>query len=159
MSVCSKYVWFSKLSYPLNPWDFGEQTFYIVVPELATILKKDPWRFLSFQLKIHLRRPRGGQLDREKRRRKFSRTGERALGMLRLTNKFHGSFECSLTGNKKKILCPIGGQHRLSCCSSDLLIRRSLPVNSTVCRTCLARTRELSSRRVFSENTENKEIP
>ena len=107
-------------------------------PDLASISKKDPWSFLSFQSNIHLRRPGGGQLGREKRRRKFSRTGERALGMLRLTNKFHDSFEYSLTG-----------QHSLSCCSSDLLIRRSLTVNSTVCRTCLPRTRELSSRRVF----------
>ena len=32
----------------------------------------------------------------------------------------------------------------------DLLIRRSLPANSTVCRTCLAPAGELSWRRVFS---------
>ena len=35
-----------------------------------------------------------GRVRREKRRRKFSRTGERAPGMLLLTNQFHDSFEC-----------------------------------------------------------------
>ena len=122
----------------------------------ADVLHCSPWIWQLSKFSVE-NTYRGGQLGREKRRRKFSRTGERALGMLRLTNKFHDSFECSLTGHKKK-WGPIGGQHSLSCCSSDLLIRRSLPVNSTVCRTCLARAREPSSRRVFSENTENKEI-
>ena len=45
----------------------------------------------------------GGQSGRDKRRPKFSRTGERDPGMLLLTNQFHDSFEyLSLT---------IGGQH------------------------------------------------
>ena len=47
-------------------------------------------------------RPRGGYLDQEKQRRKFSITGERAPGMLLLANQFHDSFEClSVLGHKK----------------------------------------------------------
>ena len=41
---------------------------------------------------MHTRRPRGGQLGREELRRKFSRTVERAPGMLLLKNQFHDSF-------------------------------------------------------------------
>ena len=43
--------------------------------------------------RYHPRGPRGGKLGLEKLRQKFSRTGERAPGMLVLTNQFHGSFE------------------------------------------------------------------
>ena len=51
--------------------------------------------------KPHPRRPSAGQRGAEKRRRKFSRTGE-INGMLLLTNQFHDSFEClSLIGHKK----------------------------------------------------------
>ena len=42
----------------------------------------------------HPRKPRGGQLGQEKRRRKFSRTGERTPEMLFLKNQFHDLFEC-----------------------------------------------------------------
>ena len=48
-------------------------------------------------------------------------------------------------------LCPIGGQH-LSRCFRDPLIRRSLPANSAVRRTHLARAGKLSPRWVFSES-------
>ena len=49
----------------------------------------------------HPRRPRGGQSGRDKRRRKFSKTGERAPGVLLLKNQFHDSIEClSLIGLK-----------------------------------------------------------
>ena len=76
-----------------------------------------------------------------KRWLKFSRTDERGPGMLLLTNQFHKSFEClSLIWAQKyyTFSFPIGGQD-LSCCFHDLLIQRSLPVNSTVTHTCLAR--------------------
>ena len=43
--------------------------------------------------KTHPWRPSGGQPGAEKRRRKFSRTGEITPGMLLLTNQFHDSFE------------------------------------------------------------------
>ena len=71
-------------------------------------------------------------LSREKkRRRKFSTTGERAPGMVLLTNQFHDSFEClSLIGHKKYICCPIGGQN-LSRCFHHLLMRWSSAANST----------------------------
>ena len=101
----------------------------------------------------HPQRPRGGQLGQEKRQ--VSRTGERAHGMLLLTNQFHDSSErLSVTGHKN-----IGGQH-LSRCFHDLLIRRSLPANVTVRSTCdstlLAHVVQLSSRRAFSENEPSK---
>ena len=56
------------------------------------------------------RRPSKGQSGGEKRRRKFSRTGEitpgkYSPGLLLLTNQFHDSFEClSLIGHKN-IFC------------------------------------------------------
>ena len=106
---------------------------------------------------VHPRRPRGSQLGQEKRRRKFLRTGRRASGVLLLKEQFlkeqlRGLCEClSVTGHKKIIMCPVRGQH-LSRCFRDLLIRRGSPANSTVRRTCLALTGQLSSRRVFSEN-------
>ena len=54
-------------------------------------------------LEEHPRRPRGGQSGRDKRRRKFPKTGERAPGMLLLTNQFHNSVEClSLIGHKNR---------------------------------------------------------
>ena len=43
---------------------------------------------------IHVRRPRGGQLGRSKRRRKFLRTGKRAPGRLLLTKQFYDSCGC-----------------------------------------------------------------
>ena len=43
-------------------------------------------------IKFHSLRPRGGQ---ENGGESFSRTGERAPGMLLLTKQFHDSFECS----------------------------------------------------------------
>ena len=46
-------------------------------------------------LSFNPRKPRGGQLGREKRRRKVSRTNERDPGMLPFTNPFHDLFECS----------------------------------------------------------------
>ena len=49
-----------------------------------------------------------------------------------------------MISHKKIILCPTRGQH-LSCCCRNLLIRRRLPPNSTVHRTCFALARELSS--------------
>ena len=98
---------------------------------------------------------RGGQLGQEKRQWKFPRTGERARGMLLLTNQFHDSSEClSVIGHKN-----IGDQH-LSRCFHDLLIRRSLPANLTVCCTCdsslLPHAVQPSSRRAFSENEPSK---
>ena len=57
----------------------------------------------------HPRRLRGGQSGRDKRRRKFTRTGERTHGMLLLKNQFHYSLEClSLI----VFLCPIGSQKK-----------------------------------------------
>ena len=54
-------------------------------------------------LQEHPRGPRGGQSGRDKRRRKFSRTGERAPGVLLLKNQFHDSIEClSLIGLKNR---------------------------------------------------------
>ena len=95
----------------------------------------------------HSRRPRGGQSGGDKRQRKFSRKGDRTPGILLLTNQFQDSLECfSLIGRKT-----IEGQH-LSRCFRDLLIRRSLPVNSTVFpspNTKQKEQQELSSRRVF----------
>ena len=49
------------------------------------------------------RRPMGGLLGQEKRRRKFSRT--RALGILLLTNQFHDLFECLSVTEHKKQFC------------------------------------------------------
>ena len=93
----------------------------------------------------HSRRPRGGQSGGDKRRRKFSRTGERTPGILLLMNQFQDSLEClSLIGHKT-----IEGQH-LSRCFRDLLIRRSLPANSTVFPSPKQKEQqELSSRRVL----------
>ena len=86
----------------------------------------------------HPLRRRGGQFGHEKRQRTFSRTGRRAAGMLLVANQFHDLFECLFVCDwaQKKF--------------RDLLIRMSLPANSTVCRTCLAPAGELSSRRVFN---------
>ena len=55
--------------------------------------------------KPHPRRPSGGQRGAEKRRQKFSRTGEISPGMLLLTNQFHDSFECLPLIGHKKICC------------------------------------------------------
>ena len=79
-------------------------------------------RIRCYQHFYHPRRPRGGQLGQEKRRRrrKFSRAGERAPGMLLLTDQFHNSFELSISGR------------HLSDYLRDLLIPRSLPASSTV---------------------------
>ena len=53
----------------------------------------------------HPRRRRGGQFCREKRQRKFSRTGRRAVGMLLLTNQFHDLFEClPVIGHRKNFV-------------------------------------------------------
>ena len=54
-------------------------------------------------------------------------------------------------------LCSIGGRH-LSRCFRDPLIRRSLPANSAVRRTRLARAGKLSPRWVFSESGPAKTI-
>ena len=89
----------------------------------------------------HPRRPRSGQLGQEKQRRQFSRRGDRAPGMLLLTNQFHDSLECLS-------LIPIRGQHLLRC-FRDLPKPRSLFANSTVGRSCLAPVGELSRSRVF----------
>ena len=75
----------------------------------------------------HPRRPRGGQLGQEKRRWKFSRTGERALGIPLITKQFHDIFEC---------LSVIGAQSEAS-------------ILTTVSLACAGK---LSSRRVFSGN-------
>ena len=65
--------------------------------------------------------------------------------MLLLTNQFHDIFEgLSVIWHKTIILCPTRGQYLSRCCR-NLLIRRRLPPNSTVHRTCLALARELSS--------------
>ena len=65
--------------------------------------------------------------------------------MLLLTNQFHDLFEgLSVIWHKPIILCPTRGQYLSRCCR-NLLIRRRLPQNSTVHRTCLALARELSS--------------
>lgn len=79
-------------------------------------------RIRCYQHFYHRRRPRGGQLGLEKRRRrrKFSRAGERAPGMLLLTDQFHNSSELSISGR------------HLSHYLHDLLIPRSLPASSTV---------------------------
>ena len=42
----------------------------------------------------HDRIPRGGQLDEGNGREIILKTGERAPGIILLTNLFHGSFEC-----------------------------------------------------------------
>ena len=55
----------------------------------------------------HPRRPRGGQLGQEKRRWKFSRTGERALGIALITKQFHDLFEClSVIGAQSEASIP-----------------------------------------------------
>ena len=62
--------------------------------------------------------------------------------MLLLTNQFHDLFEgFSVIWHKTIILCPTRGQH-LFRCYRNLLIRRRLPPNSTVHRTCLAHARD-----------------
>ena len=77
---------------------------------------------------IHPRRPRGGQLGREKRRRKFSRTVERAPGMLLLTSHIHDSLECfSLI-----IFCAQSEASILIALLLDLIVWRSLPANENV---------------------------
>ena len=55
---------------------------------------------------------------------------------------------------QKIFLCPIIGKH-LSLCFCDFLIRRSLPVNSTVYHTCLARGSFLREE-FFSANRAHK---
>ena len=51
--------------------------------------------------------------------------------LLLLTNQFHNSFKCSTVIVHEKTFCTqIRGQHQLRC-SRDLLVRRSLPANST----------------------------
>ena len=62
---------------------------------------------------------------------RFSSTGERVSGMLFLKNQFHDLFECLSVIWQKKKLCPTRGQH-LSRSFRNLVIRRSLPANSTV---------------------------
>ena len=61
---------------------------------------------LICMLSFHPRKPRGGQLGREKRRRKFSRTDERDPGMLPFTNQFHDLFECCPLIGHKNIFSP-----------------------------------------------------
>ena len=51
------------------------------------------------------RRPRCSQSGQEKRRRNFSRKGERAPLMLPLTNQFHDLFECLSVFGHKKYFC------------------------------------------------------
>ena len=72
--------------------------------------------------------------------------------MLLLTNQFHDLFEgLSVIWHKTIILCPTRGQHLSRCCR-NLLIRRRLPPNSTVHRTCLALARELSLPKMEPKN-------
>ena len=72
--------------------------------------------------------------------------------MLLLTNQSHDLFEgFSVIWHKTIILCPTRGQH-LSRCFRNLLIRRRLPPNSTVHRTCLALARELSLAKMEPKN-------
>ena len=72
--------------------------------------------------------------------------------MLLLTNQFHDLFEgLSVIWHKTIILCPTRGQHLSRCCR-NLLIRRRLPPNSTVHRTCLALARELSLAKMEPKN-------
>jgi len=84
----------------------------------------------------HPQRPRSRLSGREKQWQKVSRTGKRAPGMLLLMNQLQGSVEClSLIGHKnmrKKYFCAQSETSFLSRCFRDLLIRRSLPANSTV---------------------------
>ena len=106
-----------------------------------------PWVFSVGVVGVnnHSRRHRGGQSGGDKRQRKFSRKGDRTPGILLLTNQFQDSLECfSVIGRKT-----IEGQH-LSRCFRDLLIRRSLPANSTVFPSPKQKEQqELSSRRVL----------
>ena len=86
------------------------------------------------------------RVGRKLGRRKFSRTGGRAPGMLLLTNQFQVSFQClSLI-----VLYPIAGQH-LSRCFPDLLTGRSLPANSAV--RCRSAYLSGSFRRAFFEKS------
>ena len=101
----------------------------------------------------HPRRPRAdGQLGRAKRRRKISRTGERAPRILFLTNQFHDSFEClSVIWNKFCNRRP----------ASIALLSWSIYTKEFTRKLdCspygLARAGEFSSRRVFSENSPRK---
>ena len=72
----------------------------------------------SFLLRFILGDP--GAVSWVSKNEKFSRMGERAPGMLLLTNQFHDLFECLFVD----CLCPIRGKN-LSRGFRDLLIRRS----------------------------------
>ena len=76
------------------------------------------------------RRPRGGQSGRDRRRRKFSGTDERAPGMLLLSKQFHDSFEClslnrrsaKQNKTKRKVRFPYNPIHLLRIHVSTLFI-------------------------------------
>ena len=67
----------------------------------GSFLVSDHYVFAFWVVAYYPWKPRGGQSGREKRRRQFSKTGERGPGMLLLSNQYHDSFELlSLIGHK-----------------------------------------------------------
>ena len=70
----------------------------------GSCLVSDHYVFAFWVVAYYPWKPRGGQSGREKRRRQFSRTGERGPGMLLLSNQYHDSFELlSLIGQKNNM--------------------------------------------------------
>ena len=91
--LCTKFQLFQalfnvKLYYQLPIW-------LIVAFKVMTLTNYvNQFSLNLFSWFSHPRKPRGGQLGQEKRRRKFSRTGERTPEMLFVKNQFHDLFEC-----------------------------------------------------------------
>ena len=66
------------------------------------LLVSDHYVFAFWVVAYYPWKPRGSQSSREKQRRQFSRTDERAPGMLFLSDQYHDSFELlSLIGGLK----------------------------------------------------------
>ena len=92
--------------------------------------KKFNTRFVShINTKVHPRRLRGGQLGHKKLAAKVFNNGQES------------PWDTTLNEPVPQLIC----------CFHDLPLRRSSPANLIISRTCLARARQLSSRRVFGE--------
>ena len=126
--LCKLKKWLNGNANTATPYCF--ELHFVVSLEVLGTEWSEAWSFKRDSI-AHPRRPRGGQLGQEKRRWKFSRTGERALGIALITKQFHDLLEC---------LSVIGAQSEAS-------------IHATVSLACSGK---LSSRRVFSGNKPQK---
>ena len=68
-------LWFSKLFYSLNPWDFGEQTFSIVVPGFDNYLEKGPVEFSKSSAEYTSSETQGRSVGSRKTKTKVFKNG------------------------------------------------------------------------------------